>query len=38
MKLQQLKELIKSLKYGEITIKIQDSKIVLIEKTEKFKL
>lgn len=33
----QLEEILNSIKYGEIRIAVQDGKVVLIEKVEKFK-
>ena len=36
--LEKLLEILKSIRYGEILIKLQDGEIVLIEKTERIKL
>lgn len=33
----QLEEILQSLRYGEVRISVQDGKVVLIEKVEKFK-
>ena len=35
---EKLLEILKSTRYGEILIKLQDGEIVLIEKTERIKL
>ena len=36
--MEKLLEMIKSIQFGSVTIKIQDGKIITIEKTEKFKV
>lgn len=36
--MEKLLEMIKSIAYGSVTIKIQDGKIITIEKTEKIKI
>lgn len=35
--IRQLEEIIESVKYGEVKVTVQDGKVVLIEKNEKFK-
>lgn len=36
--MEKLLEMIKSIKFGSVVIKIQDGKIITIEKTEKIKI